>query len=116
MKRIPVDEALAGMAVNLTRSTDLDERAAGASILESNDSADARIVLQNLATSDPDTIVRIEAIHALGSIGDLQSLKILELYNMEFVNLPPPTDAGLGSYLRKVLRGSLNDLRLKYPD
>ena len=115
MEQIPVDQQLADTAFLLTKSTNAFERGAGARILIGHDSASTRIVLRNIASSDPSMIVRAEAIHALGIVGDLESLILLETSVSDTLNTMATVEKKNIGHVTKVLDAAIEQLRIKYP-
>ncbi len=80
---LPVDSATVDAAYRLSASSEPDERKGAAGILATQDDAQARVVLMNLADRDADSWVRAAAIRALGRAGDRSTLTYLEAYPRE---------------------------------
>lgn len=111
LKNIPMDEGLVASAVYLTQSRDPDERAAGASLLQTTPGQRTRLL--ELAETDSDLGVKYEAIRSLGLVGDRDTLTYLERYESAHATLLQKVDQESGGRLRKVLRAAVDELRTR---
>ena len=75
---ISPSQELTQIALALVRSQDSLERAAGAGLLGTTDAPQSLLELRLLLESEPEAMVRVAAIRALGQVGDSTSLEYLK--------------------------------------
>ncbi len=103
-RRLPVDDALAGIATALWHSADVTERLAAATLFAAHNADPSRAALTHMARLDADVEVRAAAIRALGSVGDRETLAFLEAY-------PLPAQGEPRRVLQAAVRAALSSLR-----